>query len=132
VTSTVVLLGAVCAHLVKSELPAIASVYVAASMPPPQVSVQLACHDLRGIARRLLAWANTLEGVTAEVWRVPGSDSVHVSVIGLLVPAGATVQVYGSTPVTDRGLGADLAPDTTTPIPIPTLRNLATLEEVIL
>jgi hypothetical protein len=132
VTTTVVVLGAVCAHLAQGELPAIASVYVAASVPPPQVTVQLACHDPRGIAQGLLAWANTLKGATAEVWRVPGGDSVHLSVTGLLVHAGATIQVYASTPATDCGLGADLAPDTTTTIPIPTLRSLAALGEVIL
>jgi hypothetical protein len=130
VTTAVDLLGAVCAHLAKSELPAIVSVHVAASVPPPQVSVQLACHDPRGIAQGLLAWANTLDEVTAEIWRVPRSDSVHLSITGLLVPAGATIQVYASTPVTGCGLGADLAPDTSTPIPIPALKSLAAFGEV--
>jgi hypothetical protein len=47
----------------------------------------------------------------------------------LLVPAGASVLVYGSRWTTHRGLGTDLAPITTA-IPLPMLRHATTVEEV--
>lgn len=127
-TTTVDLLAAVCAHLAEFELPAIASVHAAASLSAPQVTVQLACHDPSAIAQALLAWADTLTEVTAQAWRVPQGDSVHLSVTGLL-PGGASILVYGGLWATHRGLGADLAANTTTTIPLPTLRHTATIEE---
>jgi hypothetical protein len=127
-TSTGDLLAALCAHLAAFELPAIASVHAAACLSAPQVTVQLTGHDPSAITRGLLAWADTLTQVTAQAWRVPHSDSVHLSVTGLL-PDGASVLVYGSTEATHGGLGAELAPDATTTIPLPTLRHTATIEE---
>lgn len=124
-TNTVDLLVALCAHLAEFELPAIASVHAAASISAPQVTVQLACHESSVIARELLAWADTLTEVTAQVWRVPRSDSVHPSVSGLL-PDGASVLVYGGLWTSNRGLGVDVAPDATTTIPLAALRHAAT------
>jgi hypothetical protein len=48
----------------------------------------------------------------------------------LSVPAGASVLVYGSRWTTHRGLGADLAPITTSTLPLPILRHPTTVEEV--
>jgi hypothetical protein len=127
-TTTIDLLADLCAHLAAFELPAIASVHVVASLPAPQVTVQLACHQPSAIAQGLLAWADTLTEVTAEAWRVPQGDSVHLSVTGFL-PCGVSVLVYGSLWATHRGLGTDLAPDATTTILLPTLRHAATIEE---
>jgi hypothetical protein len=127
-TTTADLLTAVCAHLAAFELPAIASVHAAASLSAPQVTVQLTYHDPSAIARALLAWADTLTAVTAQAWRVPQGDSVHLSVTGLL-PDGASVLIYGGLPATHRGLGADLAPNATTTIPLSTVRHAATVEE---
>jgi hypothetical protein len=127
-TTTGDLLAAACAHLAEFELPAIASVHVAASLSAPQVTVQLACHEPAVIAQGLLAWADTLPEVTAQAWQVPHGDSVHLSVTGLL-PDGASVLVYGGTEATHRALGADLAPDATTTLPLPTLQHAATIEE---
>jgi hypothetical protein len=127
-TTTGDLLAAVCAHLAAFELPTIASVHVGAALSAPQVTVQLACHEPSAIARALLAWADTLTQVIAQAWRVPQSDSTHLSVTGLL-PGGASVLVYGGTEATHRGLGADLAPDATTTLPLSTLRHAATVEE---
>ena len=128
-TTTVDLLDAICAHLAEFELPAISSVHVAASISPPQVAVQLAGHQLPEIAGALLAWADTLVGVTVEAWRVPQGDCVHLSVTGQLT-GGACIQVYGSFRFIERGLGADLAPDATTTIPLAVLRHAATLGDV--
>lgn len=126
-TTTVDLLDALCAHLTEFELPTIASVHVAAAIPAPQVTVQLACHQPPEIARALLTWADTLTRVTAEAWRVPCGDSVHLSVMGLL-PSGASVQVYGGMRFIQEGFGADLGPAATT-IPLAALRHLAALRE---
>jgi FtsP/CotA-like multicopper oxidase with cupredoxin domain len=128
-TTTVDLLAALCAHLTAFELPAVASVHVAASLSVPQVTVQLTCHEPSVIAQGLLAWADTLTQVTAQAWRVPQGDSVHLSVTGLL-PDGASVLVYGSHGATRNGLGADLAPDAATTIPLSMLRHAAIVEEV--
>jgi hypothetical protein len=127
-TSTVDLLTAIGTHLAEFELPAIASVHVATAMSAPQVTVQLACRELSAIAGGLLAWAYTLTEVNAEVWRVPGGKSVHLSVTGLL-PGGAAVLVYGGLTATPLGLGADLAPNASTPIPLAALQHATTVEE---
>ncbi|MGH3824736.1 MAG: hypothetical protein ACRDRA_18165 [Pseudonocardiaceae bacterium] len=124
-TSTIDLLAALGAHLGEFELSAIASVHVDASPPGPQVTVQLPHRGPAALTQGLLTWADTLTEITTEVWRVPQGDSVHLSVTGLL-PGGAAVQVYGGMRVTDRGLGADLAPDATRTLPLATLRHLAT------
>ncbi len=125
-TTTVDLLDALCVHLAEFELPAISSVHVTASIPAPQMTVQLACHQPPQIARALLAWADTLTEVTAEAWRVPRGDSVHLSVTGRL-PGGALIRVYGATgAVTGRDLGVDLAPDATTTILLAALRHATT------
>jgi hypothetical protein len=126
--STIDLLTALRAHLAEFELPAIASVHVAASISAPQVTVQLACHEPSAIAQGLLTWADTLTGVTAAAWRIPRGGSVHLSVTGLL-PGDASVQVYGGLWGIHCGLGADLAPDATTTIPLAALRHATTIKE---
>jgi hypothetical protein len=123
------LLAAIGAHVAEFELPPIASVLVTAAMSAPQVTVQLASHDPAGIARGLLAWADTLTQVTAQARRVPRGGSVHLSVTGLF-PDGASVLVYGAMPVPEHGLGADLTPDACMTIPLGALRCATTLREV--
>ncbi|MGH3570481.1 MAG: hypothetical protein ACRDZY_08870 [Acidimicrobiales bacterium] len=126
-TTTGDLLAALCAHLAAFELPASASIHVSRSAP--QVTVQLAHHEPSAIAQGLLAWADTLTEITAQAWRVPQGDSVHLSVTGQLA-SGATVLVYGGLWATHSGLGTDLAPDATTTIPLAALRHTATVEEM--
>jgi hypothetical protein len=128
-TSTVDLLAAIGTHLTEFALPPVASVHVTAAMSAPQVTVQLACREPSAVAGGLLAWADTLTEVSAEVWRVPRGDAVHLSVTGLL-PCGAAVLVYGGLAATPRGLGADLAPNATTTIPLAALRHTATAQEM--
>ena len=127
-TTAVDLLAAISAHLAEFELPPIDSVQVVAAMTAPQVTVQLACHNLGDTARELLAWSDTLSEVVAEAWRVPQGDSVHLSVTGLL-PGAASVRIYSGLPVTDCALGADLAPGATTTIALTMLRHAATIQE---
>ncbi len=129
-TTTVDLLDSLRAHLTEFELPALWSVNLTASSGGPNVSGQLPCHYPPEIASGLLAWADTLTEVTAEAWRVPSGDTVHLSVIGRL-PGGASIRVYGCVVVTVRGMGADLAPGASTSVPLVVLRERATVEEVI-
>jgi hypothetical protein len=93
------------------------------------VTAQLACRQPPEIAAGLLAWADTLSGITAESWRVPSGDSIRLSVIGQL-PIGITIRVYGGVPFTGHSIGADLASGTHTTVPLAALRAMATPGEV--
>jgi hypothetical protein len=123
---TVELLATLGAHLAAFELPALASVDLRSGMAGPQATVQLAYHgQLPVIAAGLLAWADTLTEISAEAWRVPRGDSVHLSITGRL-PSGTDVLIYDAIPVTHLRLGADLPPGTRSPLTLATLRHLAT------
>jgi hypothetical protein len=128
-TTVVVLLDCLRAHLTAFELPQLGSVHV--TRYGPHVTAQLACHTFPQIASGLLAWADTLTDVTAEAWRVPRGDSVHLSVVGQF-PGGVGVRVYGAVPFTEHGIGADLAPNACTTVALTVLRELATVGEVTL
>jgi hypothetical protein len=131
-TTVVDLLDSLRAHLTEFELPELYSVHVVTAWGGLAVSAQLACcHLPPQIATGLLAWADTLTDITTEAWRVPSGDSVHLSVIGQL-PEGVTIRVYGGVPFTQHGIGADLAPDTSTTVPLAVLRHLAAPGEVTL
>jgi hypothetical protein len=122
-TSTTDLITALHTHLADFELPAMAS--VRASAYTSRVTVELPRDAPVTIARGLLSWADTLTNITAEAWRDPQGDGVHLSVTGLL-SSGATVEIYGALPATDLVPGADLAPGATTTVTLATLRHLAT------
>jgi hypothetical protein len=51
-------------------------------------------------------------------------------VTDLSVAAGASILVYGSRWATPRDLGTELAPITTSTLPLPMLHNATTVEEV--
>jgi hypothetical protein len=128
-TTAVALLDSIRAHLTEFELPELYSVNVTRSFSGPNVSAQLTCHQPPEIASALLSWADTLTGATAEAWRVPSGDCVHLSVIGRL-PGGVSVRVYGGVPYTEHDIGGDLAPDASTAVPLPVLRERATVGEM--
>jgi hypothetical protein len=89
-TTVVALLDSLRAHLTEFELPELCSVHV--TRYGPNVTAQLASRrESPEIASALLAWADTLTGVTTEAWLVPGDDSVHLSVLGQL-PRGVWVR----------------------------------------
>jgi hypothetical protein len=123
------LLDSLRAHLTDFELPELYSVNVTKSFSGPSVTAQLACHTPPQTGSALLAWADTLAEVTAEAWRVPSGEDVHLSVIGRL-SGGASIRVYASVMFTEHGIGADLAPDASTTVPLATLRQQLTLGEV--
>lgn len=129
-TTTVDLLDAIHTHLADFELPDMWSVHVAASCLGPQVNVQLTHRDPPEIANALLAWADTLDAVIAESWRVPTGESVHLSVTGRL-PGGTSIKIYGCLPFHESRFGSDvLEPNATTTIPLQTLRHLSAIAEV--
>ncbi|MBV8541236.1 MAG: hypothetical protein JO063_15760 [Pseudonocardiales bacterium] len=130
-STTVDLLDVTRAHLTAFELPQLYSVNVVTAVGGPTVTAQLAAHHSPEIDISLLAWADTLTDVTAEAWRVPSGDSIHLSVIGRL-PGDVTIRVYGGLPFTPHGIGADLAPDASTTVPLVVLRHLGTPGEVTL
>jgi hypothetical protein len=122
---TAELLAVLGTHLGAFELPPIASVHIATGMAGPQATVQLAYHGQpSAIAGGLLAWADTLTEISAEAWRVPRGDSVHLSITGRL-PCGTEVLIYDAVPVSDFRLGADPAPGARATLPLATLRHLA-------
>ena len=95
----------------------------------PSVTAQLACHTPPQTGSALLAWADTLTDVTAEAWRVPSGEDVHLSVIGRL-SGGASIRVYAGVVFTEHGIGADLPPDASTTVPLATLHKRVTLGQV--
>ena len=127
--TTFELLACIHTHLAAFELPKLWSVNVTASSVGPRVSMQLADQQPMEIACGLLIWADTLDGVAVEVWRVPSGDRVHLSVTGELAD-GVTVCVFGGVSFTGRGLGAELEPDSSAVVSLATLRALATVGEV--
>ena len=128
-TTTVDLLDAIHTHLADFELPDMWLVQVAASQLGPQVNVQLTDREAPEIAGALLAWADTLDTVTAESWRVPSGESVHLSVTGHL-PGSVSIKVYGFLPFSESGFGGDLESNAITTIPLQTLRHLSAIAEV--
>ncbi|MGH3832636.1 MAG: hypothetical protein ACRDRS_19725 [Pseudonocardiaceae bacterium] len=129
-TTVLDLLDALRAHLAEFELPELYSVQVITVSGEPRVTMQLAAHQPSQVATGLLTWACTLSHVTAEAWREPGGQAVHLSVTGRLA-RGVTIRVYGALPVTPHGIGADLAPNTSATVPLSALRHFVTPEEVI-
>ena len=129
-TTVVALLDSLRAHLAEFELPQLCSVYITPYRP--NVTAQLASRrESLDIAGALLAWADTLTAITTEAWRVPGGDSVHLSVLGQL-SSGVWVRVYGVVPFTEHGIGADLTPNACTTVALAVLREQATVGEVTL
>jgi hypothetical protein len=123
------LLDSLRAHLAEFDLPDLYSVNVTQSFSGPSVTAQLACHTPPQTGPALLAWADTLAEVTAEAWRVPSGEDVHLSVIGRL-PSGVSIRVYAGVVFTEHGIGADLPPDASTTVPLTTLRQQLTLRKM--
>jgi hypothetical protein len=130
-TTVINLLDALRTHLDEFDVPTPWSVHLTTYSGGPQVSLQITGREVPEIAAGLLAWADTLTETTAEAWRSPEGDALHLSVTGQLTE-GASLRVYGYLPFTARGIGADLAPNTATTFPLHTLRHLATPGKVIL
>ncbi|MEU0793845.1 hypothetical protein ABZ342_27570 [Amycolatopsis sp. NPDC005961] len=78
-------------HLDLHQLPSVAALTVRTWSDP--LTVQLDAHRLPDVAGALLTWADTLDDVSASLWRVHDGGSVHLSVNGR-TPCGIPVHVY--------------------------------------
>jgi len=121
-----VLLDAIRDHLDLHNLPRVVSVGVRDGADP--ITVQLAGSHLPDVARDLLAWAGSLDGVTASIWRVPSGNSVHVDIQGR-TPCGLPVVVYSGVPFSED-LFPDLPAGARQEMPVFVLRGWAKPEEV--
>lgn len=125
--TTTQLLEVLRAHLASFELPQPCSVHLTPSLSTENVTAQLARHTPAQTGSALLAWADTLTEVTAQAWRVPSGEAVHLSVTGHLT-GGAPIRIYTGVEFTEHGIGAELAPGASTTLPLATLRQWITEE----
>jgi hypothetical protein len=79
-------------HLASYQLPPAASVDVNAWSSP--ITVQLDVDGLPEVSRALLVWTQTLEDVSARLWRLLDGTWVHISISGR-TPCGIPVVVFG-------------------------------------
>ena len=91
-----------------------------------RVIVQLNAQVLPDLPVALLAWADTLTGVTAQAWRAPAGDSVHLTLTGRLAD-GSPVTVYSGLPHEVQVFGPYLEPGDQQNIPLGLLREWADL-----
>ncbi|WP_372663764.1 hypothetical protein [Amycolatopsis kentuckyensis] len=87
-----IFLDAIRDHLDSYQLPPAASVDVNAWSSP--ITVQLDVDGLPEVARALLVWTQTLEDVSARLWRLVDGRWVHLSITGR-TPCGIPVVVFG-------------------------------------
>ena len=86
------------AHLADHTLPEPDALRVNTRNRHSEVMAQLRSTTLTTVATDLLAWADTVPAVTAEAWRVPAGDRVHLSIASTLTgPAGIIeLDVFGA------------------------------------
>lgn len=102
--TTMVFLDAIRDHLDLHVLGPVASVNVTSGSDP--IWVQLgARRELSEVASALVTWVETLDEVSAQIWRTPAGTSVHLIVSGRM-PCGVPVRVYGAVDFSE-----DLFPD---------------------
>ena len=118
------LLDAIRTHLDAFELPPPWSIYLASNSDRPAASVTLGIREPSQIGLGLLAWADSLTDVTAQIWRPPSGDTVHLSITGQL-SKGVVIRVSGHLPVSRRGIGGDLTPGASKAVPLVLLRQWA-------
>ncbi|WP_326949834.1 hypothetical protein OG439_14280 [Amycolatopsis sp. NBC_01307] len=87
-----IFLDAIRDHLDSHQLPPAASVDVNAWSSP--ITVQLDVDGLPEVAHALLVWTQTLEDVSARLWRLVDGRWVHLSISGR-TPCGIPVVVFG-------------------------------------
>ncbi|SMC85398.1 hypothetical protein [Kibdelosporangium aridum] len=94
--NTTDVLTAVAEHLGGFELNEPVQVTVRALRSEPSATVQLPGRSLPELAEELLAWADTLDNVTATVWRPhwPDDEQLHLEVRGDFTD-NTTVKVFG-------------------------------------
>ncbi|MFF4597108.1 hypothetical protein [Amycolatopsis sp. NPDC001319] len=124
--SLMIFLDAIRDHLDLHQLPPVASLDVTAWSRP--ITVQLDVDGLPEVARALVVWANTLDDVTASLWRVHEGVSVHLSILGR-TSCGIPVRVYGAVPF-EPSTFPDLPAGAKQTMPVHALRGWTTPGEV--
>ncbi|HEV7980850.1 hypothetical protein [Amycolatopsis sp.] len=113
-------------HLDLYDLPPVAAVDVTTGYKP--VTVMLEAFDLPAVASGLLAWADTLDQVTASLWRVSDRPSVHLSITGRMA-SGVPVRVWSAVAFSEA-IFPDLPSGSRQEMPVFVLRVWADLGEV--
>jgi hypothetical protein len=94
--NTILVLRSVAEHLGEFELNEPAQVTVRARYEEPSGTVQLPGRSLPLLAAELLAWADTLDNVSATAWRPhwPDDQRLHLEVRGHLTDS-MPIEVFG-------------------------------------
>jgi hypothetical protein len=92
------------------------------------ITVQLEAVELVPLAAGLLAWANTIGDVTAAVWRIRVSGTMHLRIVGHLRDL-TWIEVYGGVPHSEAVFG-DLQPGGRQSVALSVLRAWANGEAV--
>jgi hypothetical protein len=126
--SMTTLLASIHEHLATFELPEPWCVTVTSpSYEREPVSVQLGAGALPEVASTLLAWADTLTDISADLWRTRDGSSVHLTIRGRLAD-GTRAFVFD-------GVGNEtrfaLEPGERRPVSLACLREWATLDREV-
>jgi hypothetical protein len=118
------------AHLADHALPEPVSLEVETRSMRSELTVQLRSTTLPTVAGELLTWAGTLTTVTAQAWRVPHGDRIHLSITSALTGSAPTVEleVFGGMDHDPKHF-ADLEPGKHRVIPLAQLRTWASSVE---
>ncbi|MBV9161310.1 MAG: hypothetical protein JO309_17040 [Pseudonocardiales bacterium] len=81
------------AHLADHTPPEPTSLTVETRNAHSELTAQLRSTTLPTVAGDLLAWAETLTMVTAQAWRVPQGDRVHLSLAGTLTDPAPAIEL---------------------------------------
>jgi hypothetical protein len=116
-------------HLADHTLPEPAALRVNTRGLHSDVMAQLHSTTVPTIARDLLAWADTVPAVTAQAWRVPTGDRVHLSLASTLSSPAGTIEldVFGAADY-DPVRFADLTAGDRCRVPLGQLRAWAALD----
>jgi hypothetical protein len=88
----------VAAHLADHTLPEPRSLGVTTRDRHSEVTAQLCSQSVSTVAMDLLAWADTVDVVTVQAWRVSTGDRVQLSIASTLTGPAGTVEldVFGA------------------------------------
>ncbi|MBV9444678.1 MAG: hypothetical protein JO345_02085 [Streptosporangiaceae bacterium] len=114
-------------HLSEHALPEPASLEVISKAQRSRVTAQVYSLSVPSIAAELLTWADTVTTVTAQAWRPPTGNRVHLSMASTLSgPAGPVeLTVYGGANH-DPALVGELVPGEHRAVTLGELRTWAT------
>jgi len=117
------------AHLADHTLPEPAALRVSTRGLHSEVMAQLCATSLPTVAKDLLAWADTLTTITAEAWRVPTGEYIHLSLTSTLTGPASTAEldIFGAVAYASAHF-PDLQAGNRRTVPLGQLRSWATLD----